>query len=230
VVFTALVLALAKRLLEHPWTSGAALTVVVSAVVGYALADLMSGIVHWVGDTFFAEDTPVIGSAFIHPFREHHRDPLAITRHGFLEVNGNNCLALLPLLLPTWLLGAPSRTGDPVPWLAFQAMALVFSLATFGTNQFHKWAHQPGPEPRPLVWLRRAHLILDPAHHQGHHRAPHRSSYCVTVGWLNPALDALGAFDRAERALRRLARRGRNGAGRSDEPPVIARAPGPGSR
>lgn len=208
-VFVALVAALGRRLLEAPWSVQAALLATACAIAGYALADVMSGVIHWVGDTFFAEDTPIIGTAFIHPFREHHRDPLAITRHGFLEVNGNNCLALVPLLLPTWLLGAPDGADDHVPWLGIQVTVLFFSLATFGTNQFHKWAHQPGPPPRAVRWLRRARLILEPGHHDVHHRAPHRQSYCVTVGWLNPALDAAGIFDLAERAIRRLARLGR---------------------
>jgi plasmanylethanolamine desaturase len=204
--FAFLAVAIARRLLAGPWSQGAALGVAGCAVLGYLLADLLSGVIHWTGDTFFAEDSPIIGRAFIRPFREHHRDPLAITRHGFLEVNGNNCLALLLLLVPTWWLGAPGRPGGPVPWLGFQATALCFALVTFATNEFHKWAHLPGPPPRAVAWLQRWNLVLAPAHHQGHHRPPHRRAYCVTAGWLNPMLDALEVFARCERIVRRLER------------------------
>ena len=65
---------------------------------GLLAADLVSGMVHWAGDTLCDEDTPVLGRHFIRPFREHHVDPKAITRHDFIETNGNNCIASMPVL------------------------------------------------------------------------------------------------------------------------------------
>ncbi|EQA44581.1 kua-ubiquitin conjugating enzyme hybrid localization domain protein [Leptospira broomii serovar Hurstbridge str. 5399] len=61
--------------------------------------DFISGFVHFLGDSFGNERTPYIGKVFIFPFREHHADPKGITRHDFVETNGNNCLVSLPKLI-----------------------------------------------------------------------------------------------------------------------------------
>ena len=192
--------ALALRLWSVPWETPLLLQIVAGTALGYALADIISGVVHWFCDTFFHEDTPVIGRAFIHPFREHHSDPLAITRHDFFEVNGSNCLALIPLLLVVLFFGAP-RAGEPVPAVFAQSLVLALALATFATNQVHKWAHQPRPS-RPVRLLQRTGLVLSPAHHEQHHSAPYRQAYCITAGWLDPVLDRARVFERIEHAVR----------------------------
>jgi hypothetical protein len=171
----------------------------VAACAGMALlvSDLVSGMVHWAGDTLMGVDTPVLGRHFIRPFREHHTDPKAITRHDFTETNGNNCIASMPVL------GAvapviPDQTG-----LGFYACALVvFTFVfLFGTNQFHKWSHADQP-PRFARWLQRLGLILTPTHHGQHHARPHDKYYCITVGWMNPILHRLRFFRALEWSVR----------------------------
>jgi plasmanylethanolamine desaturase len=158
---------------------------------GYFLADAMTGTVHWFCDTFFEETTPVIGRALIAPFREHHRDPLAMTRHGFLELTGNSCLALAPLLALVMALGSAR------PSVALDAFAFAIASAAGATNIFHRWAHDPSPPPGAR-WLQRLGMVLTPSRHARHHAPPFAAAYCVTSGWMNGVLDRLQVFSRAE--------------------------------
>jgi len=173
-----------------------------TGVAALLCADLLSGLVHWIGDRFFQESTPILGPMLIRPFREHHRDPLAITRHGFFELCGNNALAVLAPVLLLLLLGAPPRSS--VRAFAGNAFVVFLAIAIFATNQFHKWAHA-AETARPVRWLQAARVILSPTVHAQHHRGDFSRGYCVTTGWLNPVLDALHVLPRCERALRGLA-------------------------
>ena len=170
------------------------------ALLGYVLADLAGGVVHWACDRVLDARAPVLGPWLVLPFLEHHRDPTGIAQHPASAVNGYNCLAVLPLLAA--LIGAgPASPGAPGEALA-RAGALGFALGVALTNQFHQWAHRASV-PAFVSWLQRRGLILSPEHHGGHHTGHFADHYCVTTGWLNPLLDRTGAFSRAERLLRR---------------------------
>lgn len=162
---------------------------VAAAVAGYALADLLSGVVHWLGDHVLDERTPFFGPAFARPFRHHHDDPQDIVRHGFVETNGNSALCSLAGLGPACLV--PVADGG-----AFVVgVAVVAMNALLATNQIHKWAHTDAP-PRVVAWLQRAHVILPPSHHALHHAPPHDVCYCITAGWWNGALRRARVFER----------------------------------
>jgi plasmanylethanolamine desaturase len=152
---------------------------------GYLAADLASGLIHWFCDRFLEEHTWLIGPVLIRPFREHHRDPLAMTRHGFLELTGNSCLGLAPVLALGGAVAAGAQ-GD--------ALLLAFAAGVILTNLLHKWAHAATP-PAVVGWLQRGRLVLTPSAHAVHHRAGYAGAYCVTTGWMNPLADRLRLFD-----------------------------------
>jgi ubiquitin-conjugating enzyme E2 variant len=173
-----------------------------AVVLGVVAADFVTGFLHWLCDTFFAEDTPFIGRAVIEPFREHHRDPLAMTRRAFLRVSNSNVVATSVMLVAVrcWRAGAtapPSVFTDA--WITSLACALWL------TNQLHKWAHV-AHVPRPVARLQALGLILRPTHHARHHAASHGRAFCVTTGWLNPLLDGAHVFEALERLIRVLGR------------------------
>jgi ubiquitin-conjugating enzyme E2 variant len=166
-----------------------------AAFLGYVGSDLASGLVHWGFDTWGSGETPVVGKTFIVPFRIHHSDPMDITRHGFAATNGHTALVASPVLALALLL--------PGSWSITPAlMVLVLSLCAgvFATNQFHKWAHEEQPAGW-VQWLQRSHLVLGREHHAQHHSRPYDRNYCITSGWLNGALNAVGFFRGLERLI-----------------------------
>lgn len=174
---------------------------VVALLLGLLAADFVTGCLHWLADTFFSEDTPLIGPAVIAPFRLHHRDPLAMTRQSFLRVSHSNVVATSAMLAAFWGWRATDTAPTPFAdaWIASLACALWL------TNQIHQWAHVAQP-PRPVAWLQACGLILTPARHAQHHAASHARAYCVTTGWLNPLLDGVGVFTTAARLIHALQR------------------------
>ena len=174
-------------------------------VVGYLLADLLSGTVHWFCDSFFAPDTPLIGRRVIHPFRDHHDHPDAINQYGFLEQDSTNSVILIPPLVLALRSGALDVTSASAVFV--HGLLFAFAICSLGTNVFHKWAHAPSVPPG-VRWLQRRGIILSPEAHDLHHNA-YTHGYCVTHGWMNVILDPVDFFGRAERLIGAVIRRPR---------------------
>jgi len=164
-------------------------TALPALIGGILMADFMSGIVHWGADTWGSVDIPVIGAAFIRSFREHHIDPVAITRHDWIETNGDNSM------LATVLFGYSSFVFfNSTPEQILQNYSFTCFLFSFGifvslTNQIHKWSHTYSKLPWWVVMLQDNHIILPKQHHRIHHISPHDTYYCITTGWLNHSLE-----------------------------------------
>jgi ubiquitin-conjugating enzyme E2 variant len=167
-----------------------------AALAGFAglcLADLLSGLVHWSADTYGSPTMPIFGG-FVRTFREHHADQADITRHDFVETNGDVCIFSSPVHF-TLLLWVES---------AF-ALFLVLGIfvGSYTNSQIHKWAHLAKPP-----WLVRAgqrlRICLSPGHHSRHHSGAHLSHYCITTGWMNGVLDTVGFFRKLEWLLLKL--------------------------
>ena len=112
-----------------------------STVFGIITADFLSGLVHWMADTWGSVELIVLGKAFIRPFREHHIDPTAITRHDFIETNGDNFMAIIPGLV--YLLYFFHLNEQKTVYLNYNWICYLFSLAIFVamTNQVSSRSH-----------------------------------------------------------------------------------------
>ena len=173
--------------------------ILLGGAAGWAAADVVSGLAHWGFDRYGSETTPLLGPHFVQPFREHHRDPKAMTRHGFLETNGNNAIggtaAGVVFLAVFWFFGRESAAVSCVVlWLTST------SIWALPANQVHKWAHESRP-PAPIRLLQKLRVVLPPTRHEVHHRPPHLLHYCIAHGNLNRFLDRIRFFATIEKGL-----------------------------
>jgi plasmanylethanolamine desaturase len=175
--------------------------IAMAVLAGYLFADFASGFVHWFCDNYGSESWPIVGPAFIRPFRHHHVAPEDLCEHGFVQLNGNNCVVSL---LAFWWATLPTvshESGVQVVFLGFFWLSVAWF--TFGTNQFHAWAHSDDP-PRIAIWLQKKRLILPPSHHDIHHSPPHYKAYCITTGLMDKPLRALAFFPLAEGLIEKI--------------------------
>lgn len=205
VVFAAYALALTARLAAEAHGAPQALSIAAGLVGGYLVADLLSGLAHWVGDRFFQETTPIIGPGFIAPFRQHHVVPEEMVEHGLVELVGNTAVLALPTLAAAFHL-LDLASGAPLTLLA-GAFILSAMVGGVCTNLFHRWAHMERP-PRLARWMQALGLVITPERHAVHHSGGFDSSYCITTGWLNSPMDRLGVWAWLERRLHRTGSRG----------------------
>lgn len=172
--------------------------ILLSGLAGICSADFVSGVVHWAADTWGSIDVPIVGPGLLRPFREHHIDPTSICRHDFIETNADCFTVCTPFLAYSvykfWTY-SPQQIADTYNWEMY-----VFLLSCFVamTNEFHKWSHTYFGLSRWKCLLQDMHIILPRKHHRQHHVSPHEINYCITTGWLNPLLEAIGFWRRAE--------------------------------
>jgi hypothetical protein len=166
-----------------------------ACVGGIAAADFGSGLIHWAADTWGRDDLPLIGPRLLVPFRVHHVNPDDFLRRRFSEANGDVAFLAVPVLIGLGAVPLETVWGGPVAVFGFGLCGIGMM-----TNQIHPWAHMSSP-PRPVRVLQDCGLILRRAEHAVHHERPYHARYCITTGWCNRPLEAIGFFRHVEAAI-----------------------------
>lgn len=177
---------------------------ILSSLAGILTADFMSGLVHWGADTWGSVNIPIVGRAFIRPFREHHIDPTGITRHDWIEANGDNCmLTVIPLasMARNFVLLPKALILQNYWWYCYIYFLCLFVTLT---NQIHKWSHTYFGLPTWVETLQKYRIILPKQHHRIHHISPHETYFCITTGWLDYPLEKIGFWRRLEALITRF--------------------------
>jgi hypothetical protein len=171
-------------------TLGVAMTILLQVLAAVLLADFLSGLFHWFEDSWFEEDTPLVGGV-IRLNELHHRKPRAfLAKAWYVNIRSSVVLAIA-------LGSVLALVGALTPFVAG-----VLVLASLG-NLTHAWAHLPEPQRSRLLCLaHRSGVLITPAHHVRHHLRRKDSHYCTMTNLVNPVLDRVGFWRGLERLVR----------------------------
>jgi hypothetical protein len=145
------------------------------------LADFITGFVHWLEDSYWSPDTPVLGKWIVVPNLAHHQNGQDFLKKSWLESSWDLALAGIVVLVVAFCL-------QRISW-----ELLLFVTVMVNANQIHKWAHITRYENKPRIigFLQKIYILQRTQHHGQHHRKPNDSHYCTVTNLLNPVLDRL---------------------------------------
>jgi ubiquitin-conjugating enzyme E2 variant len=151
------------------------------------LADLISGVVHWLEDAYARP-----GMRFVNKIAEenlmHHTRPREFLKKNWWQSSWDLALACAVVVAFAWWIGK-------LTWHVW-----LFALLVTNANQIHKWAHQSRSENGFLVrMLQKLYILQTPRHHGRHHSGEKDSHYCVITNFLNPVLEEIDFWKRIER-------------------------------
>ncbi len=166
------------------------LEAVLSVFAGLLLADFASGFIHWVIDRYIPGNAPGIGRHFVGLIHEHHERPHAMFQLSPIRANAGFVILVAGVFLIFWALR----------WLNLMTVsAFLFGASA---NLVHGWAHKrPKHFARTIRLLQGVGLLQSPRHHGQHHGPSPVAYYCLITNWVNPVVDRIHLWARAEAVL-----------------------------
>lgn len=145
------------------------------------IADFLTGLFHWVEDTY---GTPSwispLDTQIVLPNIEHHRNPSAIgAMSNFVSRNYVSIIIFLIIFAASYYLGAG---------FYFFLTGLLASLG----NEVHTWNHRKALDNPPVVrFIQDTGLVQTRQQHNLHHKPPYDKYYCTLTNFTNAVLELL---------------------------------------
>ena len=158
-------------------------------------ADLLTGVVHWLEDTYGNPNTKFlgIGKHIVIPNLVHHIRPRELTQGNWFSRIWTSAVFLLLLLGVLWIFN-----------LVTPLICLTFGIAVWG-NEIHCWSHRsPKENGKIITFLQEYYIIQSPKHHGFHHFSPYASHFCALTPYLNPILEKVKFWRILEYLLSRI--------------------------
>jgi plasmanylethanolamine desaturase len=147
-------------------------------IVTWLVTDFVSGLFHWLEDSYGHPHLPVVGHYVTKPDLLHHYQPRKFVTNSWYS---SSDLLLLICLAALFIAFAMGRLSP---------MVLLSVALGVNANQVHKWCHRTRRENGPLiVAMQRLRLVQSPRQHNRHHLGKKDTCYCVLTDLLNPILD-----------------------------------------
>lgn len=153
------------------------LHIIAQLLLGWLIADLLSGFFHWLEDRVLWSDMPLLGRFVVEPNRLHHENPSAFVSSSLIERNWTAWTLAAVLSLAWFAIAGPSWI-----WLGALAGGLV-------ATEIHVRAHRPIVKGSLFSALQEVGIIQSARQHGAHHGGAMDRRYCVLTDWLNPLLD-----------------------------------------
>ncbi len=169
------------NLLPHNFKNMNFISVTILFIEALFLADLMSGVVHWLEDTYGNPNWKFLGLGkhVVVPNLVHHYRQRDLVKGNWFDRIWTSAVFLLIVLLILWAFG-----------LVNQLVCLTFSIAVWG-NEVHCWSHRsPKENGKIITFLQRNYIIQSPKQHAKHHISPYACDFCAMTPYLNPILEA----------------------------------------
>lgn len=157
------------------------------ALVGWLIADLAGGFIHWWLDRVVWPRTSFLEKHVWGPNRVHHAQPLKFAAGSLWERNNSTIIAASILALI---------------WLALMGPSVALAFALVGgaiQNEVHLWTHTP--RAGIVKVLQQIGVIQSVAAHARHHKPPQDRNYCILTDWCNPVLEHFSVWRRLEKRL-----------------------------
>lgn len=158
-------------------------------LLGYVLADGVSGVFHWAVDNYGSDETPAFGPV-IDAFQGHHKWPFVIAQRDPCNNLGSVSKVASVLCAAIWCVHLPPA-----------ASMLSCTTVTFAalSQQSHAWSHCKASSLPPIVRaLQDTGVLVGRAEHGVHHKSPHAIRYSIVSGWTNYFFDNFRVFQLLE--------------------------------
>jgi plasmanylethanolamine desaturase len=155
----------------------AALLILLKIILCLYGADFFTGFIHWLEDTFWTEETPIVGKWLIQPNELHHQKPTAFLMNTWWQSSYDAIIIGFIILFIAQL-------TKHLTW-----EIALFILISISACQIHKYSHQPLSRlPAFIRFLQKIKIIQDSTHHVKHHTGEKNTNYCLITPFLNPLL------------------------------------------